>query len=39
MCPDEAGPSTTGNPHDAMYPLHRFAHWMSHEYGTLGMRT
>ena len=20
-----------GNPHDAMYPLHRFVHWMAHE--------
>ncbi len=29
----EAGPSTTGNPHDAMYPLHRFVHWMAHEDG------
>jgi hypothetical protein len=31
----EAGPSTIGNPHDAMYPLHRFVHWMVHEDGTL----
>jgi hypothetical protein len=31
----EAGPSTIGNPHDAMYPLHRFVHWMAHEDGTL----
>lgn len=30
----EAGPSTIGNPHDAMYPLHRFVHWMAHEDGT-----
>lgn len=30
----EAGPSTIGNPHDAMYPLHRFVHWMVHEDGT-----
>lgn len=30
----EAGPSTVGNPHDAMYPLHRFVHWMAHEDGT-----
>lgn len=30
----EAGPSTLGNPHDAMYPLHRFVHWMAHEDGT-----
>ncbi len=29
----EAGPSTIGNPHDAMYPLHRFVHWMVHEDG------
>jgi hypothetical protein len=29
----EAGPSTAGNPHDAMYPLHRFVHWMAHEDG------
>jgi hypothetical protein len=26
-------PSTIGNPHDAMYPLHRFVHWMAHEDG------
>lgn len=31
----EAGPSTIGNPHDAMYPLHRFVHWMVHEDGTV----
>jgi hypothetical protein len=31
----EAGPSTIGNPHDAMYPLHRFVHWMAHEDGTI----
>ncbi|MFJ8926056.1 acyl-CoA reductase [Streptomyces sp. NPDC102364] len=30
----EAGPSTIGSPHDAMYPLHRFVHWMVHEDGT-----
>jgi Acyl-CoA reductase (LuxC) len=30
----EAGPSTIGNPHDAMYALHRFVHWMVHEDGT-----
>jgi len=30
----EAGPATVGNPHDAMYPLHRFVHWMTHEDGT-----
>ncbi|MHC5257790.1 acyl-CoA reductase [Streptomyces sp. UC4497] len=30
----EAGPSTIGAPHDAMYPLHRFVHWMVHEDGT-----
>jgi hypothetical protein len=29
----EAGRSTIGNPHDAMYPLHRFVHWMVHEDG------
>ncbi len=29
----EAGPATVGNPHDAMYPLHRFVHWMVHEDG------
>jgi hypothetical protein len=29
----EAGPSAVGNPHDAMYPLHRFVHWMAHEDG------
>jgi hypothetical protein len=29
----EAGPSTIGNPHDAMYPMHRFVHWMTHEDG------
>jgi hypothetical protein len=29
----EAGPSAIGNPHDAMYPLHRFVHWMAHEDG------
>ncbi len=29
----EAGPATIGNPHDAMYPLHRFVHWMAHEDG------
>ena len=34
----EAGPSTIGNPHDAMYPLHRFVHWMAHEDG-VGTRT
>jgi hypothetical protein len=32
----EAGPSTIGNPHDAMYPLHRFVHWMAHEDGMIG---
>lgn len=32
----EAGPSTIGNPHDAMYPLHRFVHWMAHEDGCEG---
>ena len=31
----EAGPSTIGNPHDAMYPLHRFVHWIAHEDGTV----
>jgi hypothetical protein len=32
----EAGPSTIGNPHDAMYPMHRFVHWMAHEDGMGG---
>jgi len=32
----EAGPSTIGNPHDAMYPMHRFVHWMAHEDGVEG---
>ncbi|MGN6357793.1 MAG: acyl-CoA reductase [Novosphingobium sp.] len=32
----EAGPSTIGNPHDAMYPLHRFVHWMANEDGCEG---
>lgn len=32
----EAGPSTIGNPHDAMYPLHRFVHWMANEDGCVG---
>lgn len=31
----EAGYATIGNPHDAMYPLHRFVHWMAHEAGTM----
>jgi hypothetical protein len=31
----DAGPSTIGNPHDAMYPLHRFVHWMAHEDGNV----
>jgi len=29
----EAGPSAIGNPHDAMYPLHRFVHWVANEDG------
>jgi hypothetical protein len=29
----ECGPSSIGNPHDAMYPLHRFVHWVAHEDG------
>ncbi len=33
----EAGPSTIGNPHDAMYPLHRFVHWMAHEDGMVDL--
>jgi hypothetical protein len=33
----EAGPSTIGNPHDAMYPLHRFVHWMAHEDGCVAV--
>ncbi|MFT3968526.1 MAG: acyl-CoA reductase [Sphingobium sp.] len=32
----EAGPATIGAPHDAMYPLHRFVHWMVHEDGIEG---
>jgi hypothetical protein len=32
----EAGPSAIGNPHDAMYPLHRFVHWMANEDGCAG---
>ena len=32
----EAGPSAIGNPHDAMYPLHRFVHWMANEDGCGG---
>lgn len=32
----DAGPSAIGNPHDAMYPLHRFVHWMAHEDGCGG---
>ncbi|MFK4873503.1 acyl-CoA reductase [Novosphingobium sp. ZW T3_23] len=32
----EAGPSAIGNPHDAMYPLHRFVHWMANEDGCNG---
>jgi hypothetical protein len=24
-----------GNPHETMYPLHRFVHWMAHEDGTV----
>lgn len=31
----EAGPSTIGNPWDAMYPLHRFVHWIAHEDGAV----
>ncbi|MDG0980414.1 MAG: acyl-CoA reductase [Halieaceae bacterium] len=31
----EAGPATIGNPHDAMYPMHRFVHWMAHEDGAI----
>lgn len=34
----EAGPSAIGNPHDAMYPLHRFVHWMANEDGCEGAR-
>ncbi|WP_317931921.1 acyl-CoA reductase [Halioxenophilus sp. WMMB6] len=33
----EAGPATIGNPHDAMYPMHRFVHWMAHEDGVQGV--
>ncbi|HUD28434.1 MAG TPA: acyl-CoA reductase [Novosphingobium sp.] len=32
----EAGPGAIGNPHDAMYPLHRFVHWMANEDGCEG---
>jgi hypothetical protein len=32
----ECGASAIGNPHDAMYPLHRFVHWMAHEDGLEG---
>ncbi|CAN7358034.1 hypothetical protein LJR225_002157 [Phenylobacterium sp. LjRoot225] len=32
----EAGPGAVGNPHDAMYPLHRFVHWMANEDGCEG---
>ena len=32
----QAGPSAIGNPHDAMYPLHRFVHWMANEDGVEG---
>lgn len=31
----EAGPSTIGNPWDAMYPLHRFVNWIANEDGVL----
>lgn len=31
----DAGPSAIGNPHDAMYPLHRFVHWMANEDGCI----
>jgi len=29
----DCGGGCSGNPHDATYPLHRFAHWMAHEDG------
>ena len=29
----EAGGKTIGNPHDAMYAMHRFVHWIAHEDG------
>lgn len=29
----DSGPATIGAPDDAMYPLHRFVHWMVHERG------
>ena len=32
----EAGPKTIGNPHDAMYAMHCFLHWMAHEDGMEG---
>jgi hypothetical protein len=31
----EAGYSAIGNPHDAMYTLHRMVHWMANEDGTV----
>ena len=35
----EAGKMTIGNPHDAMYPMHRFVHWMIHEDGAASDHT
>jgi hypothetical protein len=32
----EAGMGPTGNPHDAMYPMQRFIHWMSDEDSSAG---
>ncbi len=32
----EAGPGAIGNLHDAMYPRHRFVHWMANEDGVEG---
>ncbi len=29
----DCGPSTIGNPHDAMYTMHRFVNWIAHEDG------
>ncbi len=31
----EAGGMTIGNPHDAMYPMHRFVNWVAHEDGVV----
>jgi hypothetical protein len=31
----EAGGVSVGSPHDAMYPMHRFVHWIVHEDGVV----